>query len=198
MARPLALPPKDLNTQALCIEQLNPSRLYRISRHLTGEPYFGRSGGNRFDSNTREYGTCYLGCSLTTALAESVLHDLTPLGGYYAVSAEDLIACYVHKFFGPPLRLANLTGVYLNRLGAHGELCGTPSYEIPQAWSQAIHSHPAAVDGFLYMSRLVNTERAIVLFDRGNATSMNPSGPIPLLGHHEYPKAAAALGIEPC
>lgn len=53
MARPLALPPKDLNIQALCIEQLNPSRLCRISRHLTGEPYFGRSGGNRFSQPGR-------------------------------------------------------------------------------------------------------------------------------------------------
>jgi|GEM_PF-5706026 len=117
MARPLALPPQDLNTQALYIEHLNPSRLYRVSRHLTGEPYFGRSGGNRFDSTSREYGTCYLGCSLTTALAESVLHDLVPRGGYYAVSAEDLAACYVHQFFGTPLRLANLTGALSESTG---------------------------------------------------------------------------------
>ena len=30
----------------------------------------------------------------------------------------------------------------------------------------AVHQHPEAVDGFLYMSRHVNTDRAVVLFDR--------------------------------
>lgn len=52
------------------------SKLYRISRYSSGEPYFGRTGANRFDDPTRakarRFGTCYLGLSLEVAIAETM------------------------------------------------------------------------------------------------------------------------------
>jgi len=194
-ARRLSAPDSGFDRVYLDIEQIDPAALFRISAHATGEPYFGRSGGNRFDDPAKEYGTCYAGLSLITALAESLLHDLVPRGGKYRVAVEDIERRFVHSFEGAPLRLANLTGASLNRLGGHGELSGTPSYEIPQAWSKAVFEHPAAVDGFIYMSRLMNTERAIVLFQRGHSATLKAQAPHPLVRHADYLDAELKLAI---
>jgi hypothetical protein len=196
VVRRLGLPDPDLPQLELDIELVEPSALFRISTHGDGEPYFGRSGGNRFDDPARAYGTCYAGFSLATAVAESLLHDLMPRRGHYLIAAEDIGRRFVHTFSGAPLRLANLTGASLNRLGGHGELSGTPSYELPQAWSSAIFEHPAAVDGFIYMSRLLNTEKAVTLFNRGNAIAMKAVSPTPLSAHSKYGNAAQTLGID--
>lgn len=193
--RRLALPDPGLHTLDLDVEQVEPSALFRISTHVRGEPYFGRSGGNRFDDPNRQYGTCYAGLTLITALAESLLHDLIPRGGKYRVAMEDIDRRFVHSFEGPTLRLANLTGASLNRLGGHGELSGTPSYEIPQAWSKAMFDHPAKVDGIIYMSRLMNTEKAVVLFKRDTAVRFTALKPYPLAQHPDYVGAESKLGI---
>lgn len=76
------------------------SRLYRISRHATGEPFFGRSGANRFDAPDRSYGTCYCGFDLQTAVAETVLHDLRPALGVFEVAQSDLDARFLVRFTG--------------------------------------------------------------------------------------------------
>jgi hypothetical protein len=197
VVRRLGLPDPELQTLELDIELVDPSALFRISTHADGEPYFGRSGGNRFDDPARAYGTCYAGLSLVTAVAESLLHDLMPRRGHYLIAAEDIERRFVHTFTGAPLRLANLTGASLNRLGGHGELSGTPGYDIPQAWSAAIFGHPAAPDGFLYMSRLMNTERAAVLFNRQNSLAMKAGEqPHRLSAHPAYSHAADTLGID--
>jgi len=65
-----------------------------------------------------------------------------------------------------PLQLANLTGAHLKRLGADGSLSTLLPYDLPQAWSLAVHNHPAKVDGFLYVSRHLNNECAVVVFSR--------------------------------
>jgi hypothetical protein len=100
----------------------------------------------------------------------------------------------VIAFSGRPLRLADLTGASLKRLGGHAALSGNASYRLPQKWSQAIHRHPDAVDGFVYMSRHLNTERAVVLFDRAGLR-LRMAGATPLAGHAGLPAAARMLGI---
>jgi hypothetical protein len=72
----------DFPLTPLDIEMVSPALLYRVSSHDSGEPFFGRSGGSRFDDAAkvvaRRFGTCYLGLSLTVAFAESVIHDVEP------------------------------------------------------------------------------------------------------------------------
>jgi hypothetical protein len=194
--RRLGFPDPELHLIDLDITLVEPTALFRISTHAQGEPYFGRNGGNRFDDPRREYGTCYAGLSLVTAIAESLLHDLIPRRGQYRVAAEDIERRFVHSFEGQALRLADLTGASLNRLGGHGELSGTPSYDIPQAWSAAIFHHPANVDGFLYMSRLMNTDKAVVLFNRSNSLAIKAGHPPRLSAHPDYPTAAQKLGVD--
>jgi hypothetical protein len=61
----LLAPGANFSALPLDIQLLSPSVLYRVSMHATGEPYFGRSRGNRFDDPTvkkaNRFGTCYLG-----------------------------------------------------------------------------------------------------------------------------------------
>lgn len=176
--------------------------MLRISRHETGEPYFGRSGLNRFDdprhyrNAARRYGTCYFGLSLACAFAETVLHDRVARHGRFDVPLIEL-ARHVLRFSGRSLRLADMTGVHLKRLGADGSLSTIMPYQIPQAWSLAIHQHPASVDGFLYMSRHLNNERAVVVFQRASSKFDRVVLSSPLLQHEGLPEILRKFRVSP-
>jgi hypothetical protein len=189
--RRLALP--SLPDQ-LSIVTLAPTELVRISRYDSGEPHFGRTGGNRFDDPDKRYGTCYFGCSLALALAETLLHDAVAVRGRFAVHPHTIAGRFVLGFSGSPLRLADLTGASLKRLGGHAGLSGNASYRLPQRWSQALHRHPDQVDGFIYMSRHLNTEQAVVLFDRA-ASRIRMATAVPLPSCPGFAHAARMLGI---
>lgn len=194
-------PPSDLHRQQLDIVTVRPSELVRVSRHDTGEPYFGRSGGNRFDDAgadpVQRFGTCYLGLGLTVAFAESVLHDLEPEGGRFVLPASEIDSRYALSFKGKPLRLANLTGTSLLRLGGHGEMSGTPNYHLPQAWAAALVAHPDCIDGLLYMSRRINNDVAVVLFHRSGARlpGLQLKRAVPLAHHRDFLAAVANLHV---
>lgn len=149
---------------------VDPASLVRVSGHDTGEPYFGRWGTNRFDDPNPDaasrYGTCYLGASLAVAVAETVLHDRKPIKSWFVVELAVIKRLYVVLFAGSPLVLADLTGAELKRAGGHAALTGACSYKTTRKWSAAVHAHLDLVDGFLYMSRHKNDEKAVVLFDR--------------------------------
>lgn len=194
-ARALSAPPPDIHERTLTIVPVLPGSLFRLSRHESGEPHFGTQAANRFDAFDKSFGTCYLAFDLVTAIAESLLHDRMPHAGRYPVAVEELLQYRVHHFEGHPLRLANLTGVGLNLLGAHGELSGTSNYRLTQAWSMSLHSHPEQVDGFIYMSRLNNCEKAVVLFDRGAAANIKTTGFTALTEHSQYPTVSRTLRI---
>jgi hypothetical protein len=183
-----------LPAEALPCIFLEPRTLIRISGFTTGEPHFGRTGGNRFDDPDRSYGTCYFGASLVVAMAETLLHDAVAARGMFRVHPERIASRHVLRFDGAALRLADLTGASLKRLGGHAGLSGTASYRLPQRWSQALHRHPAMVDGFVYMSRHLNTERAIVLFDRAGGRIRMVEA-TPLIQYPGFAQAARELGI---
>lgn len=149
---------------------VDPGDLFRISRHRTGEPYFGKSGGSRFDDPTKaagkRYGTCYFGFSVACAFAETVLHDAVPVKGRFPLAISEIESRYVLEFTGQPLILADFTGEALMCSGATSEISTISPYDLPQLWSRAVHDHPDQVDGILYQSNRLNTESAVVLFDR--------------------------------
>jgi hypothetical protein len=167
---PLAPPPRGLASLQIRTVQVSPAKLYRISRLNSGEPFFGRSGANRFDDpdriKSRRFGTCYLGFSLEVAIAETVLHDEMPVKGRFEVAAREIEDRYCVRFRGAPLTLVDLTGAALKALVGSSDISTTTPYDVPQRWSKALHRHPVCPDGILYMSRHVNTERAVVIFDR--------------------------------
>jgi RES domain len=176
---PIPLPPRSLASIPISTVQVSPSRLYRISRFDAGEPFFGRSASNRFDDpdriKARRYGTCYLGLSLEVAIAETILHDEMPVRGRFEVAVQEIEDRYVVRFRGEPLTLVDLTGTALKALIGSGAISTTMPYDVPQRWSRALHRHPVGADGIVYMSRHVNSERAVVVFDRAMLKLAAPS-----------------------
>ena len=166
----LRAPPGNFSSQPLTVVEVDPATLLRISKFSSGEPYFGRTAGNRFDDPRtpvrRRFGTHYAGLSLRVAFAETILHDEEPAGGKFQIAGAVVSSRYVVEFEGEALRIADLTGVALKRAGIDPSLTTVADYRLPQRWSVAVHKHPEAVDGILYMSRHLNTDKALVLFDR--------------------------------
>lgn len=172
MASALTAPPAPAAFAALplSVRNVKVSRLVRISRFSSGEPFFGRAGANRFDDPSQVFGTCYLGFDLPTAFAETALHDEVAVSGRFAVVQSDLDSRHIVTFATDTvLTLANLTGASLKTLGADGAISTVIPFDLPQRWSAAIHAHPAAVDGLYYVSRQLNDRRAVVVFDRASA-----------------------------
>lgn len=149
------------------------STLWRISRHSSGEPFFGRSAGNRFDDRSpvksRRFGTCYCGFDLPTAIAETVLHDEIAQRGQFSLAYSQVDGRQLVRFAGDRLVLADLTGVALKTLGADGSISTVTPYSLPQRWAMAVHRHPQHVDGILYVSRHLNDRKAAVVFERARA-----------------------------
>jgi hypothetical protein len=172
-------PPADYSAWNLKTKEVGAATLYRISGHSSGEPYFGRAADKRFDdpnpTATARYGVCYLGQRLGGAFAETVLHNEVPVGGEFTIAETELTRRFLVRFEAASrLVLANFAGVGLRNNGATAEISTTPDYDLSQQWSAAIHAHPKNVDGILYMSRQLNTGKAIALFDRATAKLRNP------------------------
>lgn len=182
------LPPRDLHSIPLRTVELSPAKLLRISRYGSGEPFFGRAASNRFDdpgrTKSRRFGTCYLGGSLEVAIAETLLHDELPEAGGFAVAVSEIEGRWLVRFKGTPLKLVDLTGAALKTLIGSGGISTIMPYDVPQRWAAALHAHPDRVDGLVYMSRHVNDERAVVVFDRA----------APKLGAPRYQPLADARG----
>jgi hypothetical protein len=91
------------------------------------------------------------------------------VNGRFEIAVQRLEGRHVVLFSGTDLMLADLTGAPLKRLGADGSLSTMTPYAVPQRWAVALHEHPSKMDGFIYMSRHMNTGQAVVLFDRAGA-----------------------------
>lgn len=198
-ALPILPPPKVLSHKKWRPSKVSPHHLYRISAYISGEPYFGRSGGNRFDApgwktGMTEYGACYLGYSLEVAMAESILHDQLPVDGEFLIANTVLEGSYVYRFSGHNLLLLNLTGPFLKKLSGHGDLTGTSDYDIPQQWALSIFSNPASYDGFIYASRHATLGKAVVLFDRSKVKILQAEY-TPLINTPGYAYAAKKFSI---
>ena len=146
----------------------SPATLVRMSDYASGEPHFSYSGGSRFDSPAAlpTYGTCYLGVTLDVAFAEKVLHNEEPRDGEFLIASTKLESAWTYRFSSHDLRLADLTGPALKRLGGHAALTGTGNYAVSQPWGAAVQDHPTCFDGFIYMSRHHTSGVAVVVFDR--------------------------------
>lgn len=191
-------PPADFADLPLHVRNVPVTTLRRIGRHDSGEPYFGKYAANRFDDPLKRFGTCYCGQHLDTAIAETVLHDEIPEKGQFKIRQEDIDARYLVTFAegadNGVLRLADLTGAHLKRLGGDNSLSAEYPYDVTQQWGAAVHAHPANVDGFLFVSRQLNNKRAVVVFDRAGS-KFGTAAYEPLASARGLDKAKKRLGI---
>jgi hypothetical protein len=182
----------------LAVVRVHSASLFRVSSHQTGEPYFGKHQGNRFDDPhpdpAARYGTSYFAQSFDVAVAETLLHDRTPNQGYFYVERAVILNRFLVEFQGTELVLADVTGAELRRMGGHAALTGTSTLKIPQRWSSTIYHHADKVDGFRYMSRHLNNEAAYVVFDRA-AHKLSMTRATRLADHPDFGRVAARLYI---
>lgn len=197
----LKRPHPSLKNQPLPTIDVDVARLFRISFYTTGEPFHGKTASKRFDdparTKSKRFGTCYMGFSLECAIAETVLHDLMPVRGVFKVAVAELASRYVVRFSGTEqLRLADLTGANLKTTVGSGEISTVFPYDIPQAWAKALHAHPADVDGIQFVSKQLNDQNAVVVFDRAKH-KLAASSYVPLMDVQGALAAITTLHISP-
>jgi len=170
------MPPADLGKRRLPLEEISMgSVLFRVHQTKFGAKFFGRSAGWRFDSPGRAFGTLYAATSEEIAFAETLLRGQHPL-----VAESDLrVRSFCEFTLLRPVRLVKLHGPSMITIGASAAV-SAGSYDVSQAWAQALHDHADQPDGILYRSTRDNDRVALVLFERSEA-ALDAGGTAPIL-----------------
>ncbi|WP_437593755.1 RES family NAD+ phosphorylase [Sorangium sp. So ce1000] len=157
-------PPLDLATRPLPVALFRRS-WFRIHWLALDPLHFGRSGDNRFDPPDGEFGVLYAGKDAQCAFIEVFGHAT----GMRFVEQIELAARGLARIAPRrPLRLVNLTGEGLARLGADARLTSGESYRAAQRWALAIHDHPRRPDGIAYAARHDPSRICAALFERAS------------------------------
>lgn len=158
-------PPSDLKRLRLLVRKFRRA-WYRIHRLQHHPAYFGKSGDNRFDAPTREFGVLYVGKDARCAFIETFGHATgVRIVEQIELETRGLARVEPHR----PLRLVDLRGEDLARLGADARLTTGESYAVAQLWSRAIHDHPRQPDGIVYNARHDPSRVCAAIFERAHA-----------------------------
>lgn len=159
------LPPPDLHERKPDLEEIPVGTILHRFYPAHRDPiYFDTSDLGRFNAPDSSYGVLYTAQSVAGAFAETFLRK----PGRTLID-ETLLRrkAYARLITRKPLGLVRLAGPGLARLGATAEIAHTGlSYDLPQAWSQALSEHPIKADGIAYHSRHDDTELCHALLDR--------------------------------
>jgi hypothetical protein len=161
LPEPHPAPPADLAQQSLPITELN-GPWTRSHARGRGPVFFGKTGTNRFDAPSEQYGVLYIAADIRGAFIETFGRQL---GERYVTAARLAGRALARVMASRPLRLVDLTGPGLSQIGADGRLT-TGGYDISQQWALALHQHPDQPDGLLYRSRHDPSQLCIAVFDR--------------------------------
>jgi RES domain len=130
--------------------------------------------------------TMYAGATKSSALSESLFHDIPVRGSGRYLTESRLRGWNLHLIVCTrELRLARLRGSGLPRIGVtHGELVESPSSEYPYtaAWAEAVLDSAPGLDGLVWTSRQDSSAAAFLFIDVGDATTtyLPLGGPQPL------------------
>lgn len=156
------LPPTDFAKRALPVEQVN-TVWQRIHAADYDPVYFNATTAGRWNAPDGSFGVLYLAVTLAGAFVETFCHatgpDLSISRSYVKTRTWATLG------FARPLRLVDLSGSGLLKLGADGRLC-TGSWTASRAWASAIAHHPDIVDGILYRARHDLSLLSAAVFDR--------------------------------
>jgi hypothetical protein len=154
-------PPPDLAARTLPIADLR-SPWFRVHQASHASLYFGRSSDGRFNAPNGEYGVLYAGsdphCAFIETFGQSTGVSIVTLSALAERGLSRIEAVRA-------LRLVDLTGSGLARLGADERLC-SGDHEVAQRWALAIWAHPARPDGLLYRARHDPSRQGVAIFDR--------------------------------
>lgn len=163
---PLPDPPASFSTLSLVIEDCTHDwyRIYEVSRDPA---YFGKTGTNRYDAPAGEFGVMYVAEDPQGAFIETLGRS----GGVRVLKVSDLKSRALARLHlsdpgGPALRVVDLTGPGLSRLGLDARISTDADYGKSQQWVKAIHEHPGLVDGVKYRSRHDPSRACAAVFER--------------------------------
>lgn len=163
------MPGKGLNGRSLPIIVAPRATVwYRVHREALGPIHFGPRNppGNRYDDPACVFGTLYAGETLEIAFVETMLRNpKLRLISLAEVAARRWTAIQASR----DLRLVDFRGPGLSAVGTTGGV-NTGGYRVSQAWAAALHRHPGAPDGILYLSRHNPSLRCVAIFDRPGLT----------------------------
>lgn len=178
--------------------EIEAASLIRLTRCPATEPYWGRGRRYRFDDPAGVYGVTYGAERLDVAFAETVLHEQGAfIDGRWVIDQRRIDERFIVRFgrsTGQPLRLADLTGSALKRLGLNNDLSASDNYLPSRQVSAAVHAQLPQADGIVYVSRQLNTHRAVALFE-GCAVACDPQ-PLALAAHPDFPALLDQFGVE--
>jgi RES domain-containing protein len=196
---PVPLGPPDIarvHAATLDIVELTIGKLLRIGpARFPSLVYFSRATQYRFDAPDRSYGVMYAALEFKTCFAEVLLRDSLLTDPNPTLFESDL-AQLVVATLGPVrrrLRLARLLGPMPN-LGIDGQISTHHDYVVTQAWSKALHDHPASVDGLLFTSRMNSPALSVAIFERGSK-GLRERNRIPVLSHPGFTAIASIPGL---
>jgi hypothetical protein len=157
-------PPKAFDSVKLLVRTFPASRRwFRIHRAIHDPLYFGRARGSRFDAPAGEFGVLYVGADAHCAFIESFGHAT----GTLSVSEAELRARTLSVVRASrELRLVDLRGEGLARMGADAELTSGYDDGLAQRWAGALHAHRRRPDGIVYRARHDPQRSCAALFER--------------------------------
>src|SRR5262249_28385087 len=146
------------------------TRWLRLFRRNFADPLGFGHAPSRFSpprTGTEIYGVVYLGSSVKTSVAETLVRDRGDgrLGDLPVEFSElEMWAC-AELEVASPLRLADLRGDAALRMGIPSDVAHAADWHRSQLWSVAVHSHQVQPDGFIYVSRFTG-EPNLAIFER--------------------------------
>ena len=157
-------PPADIDQRHPLLRQLAVGDvLYRFHTRSFAPIHFDKSTGGRLNAPDGSYGVLYLANTARGAFAETFLRQpgrtLLPPDMIASKALAIMRATQV-------LRVVRLHGNGLARLGCTAEVThGGLPYDLPQAWSRALHAHPSRPNGIEYHARHDDDELCYAIFD---------------------------------
>jgi hypothetical protein len=179
-------PPPTLASIRLLIRPIAAS-WFRLHSVRYDALHFGKDPLNRFDAPAGQFGVLYVGRDPHCAFIETFGHETgrTPFVTEAELRSGELSIVETTR----ALRLVDLRGEGLARMGADAALIVGPDCALSRRWALALHDHPRAPDGVLYRARHDPARTCAAIFDRAKSvTTAKRSGTLldpknaPLLG----------------
>jgi RES domain len=172
-----ALPPKGFESRPLVISDVAIGGVWRrLYQSRFSDPLGYGLGPSRFsDPETTlvspwRFGVVYLGSSVKVCFLEVILRDRGDgRTREFPIAWPELEAWTCAELrIGTTLKLVDLRGDNLVRMGIPTDVARASTQDLARAWSRAFWSHNAKPDGIVYDSRL-NGETNIAVYDRALA-----------------------------
>ena len=135
---------------------------YRIHRKAFGAMFFGNKRINRFDCPDGTFGVLYLATNLEGAFIETFGQET---GKRFVQESELEERAFSIFESSRPLRLVDITGPGLAKMGADARLCAGDR-NLAARWSSAFYKHANQPDGIYFRARHDPAELCSAVFDR--------------------------------